>query len=164
MRWPERYVAKLDVTGAQLRYATYLHTSIIPSVPPLAINSQTGTAYVSLNITDQPSLAVVNFHDEPPPLFLSGAGNSANRLGGLVAPGELLTLFGVGIGPADGISATPHLPILPIHIQDALITQQPGANAADHGVHELAESRPVKGAVRPKQRRAHNPESRHRHH
>src|ERR1035438_2365843 len=41
-----------------------------------------------------------------------------------------------------------HLPMLSVHIQNAFVSQQSGALAINHGVHELSKSRPMKRAVR----------------
>jgi uncharacterized protein (TIGR03437 family) len=95
------FLAQLDAAGGKLNYATHLQSFLV-----LTMNSQKNIAYVPLLWSDAPQLATIDFRAEPPPLFLSGAGNSASDLGGVVSPGELLSLYGVGIGPATGISAT----------------------------------------------------------
>src|SRR5512135_2988123 len=86
------FLAQLDAAGDKLNYATHLQ-----SLPVLTINPQKNIAYVPLFWSDAPRLATIDFRAEPPPLFLSGAGNSASDLGGVVSPGELLSLFGIGI-------------------------------------------------------------------
>ncbi len=95
------FLAQLDANGSRLKYATYLESNS----GLLAINGQKTVAYVPLNWIDGPALATVNFQTEPAPLFLSGSGNALSYVGAIVSPGELLSLFGVGIGPAAGVSA-----------------------------------------------------------
>jgi uncharacterized protein (TIGR03437 family) len=95
------FLVKLDAAGGKLNYGTHLQSFLV-----LTMNPQKNIAYVPLLWRDAPQLATIDFRAEPPPLFLSGAGNSASDLGGVVSPGELLSLFGVGFGPETGISAT----------------------------------------------------------
>ena len=102
------FLAHLDSSGHTLKYGTYL-----PNYARLAAGSQGVVIYAMAQTSDgSPLIVRVDFSSEPAPPFVGGIGNAASYQGGIVAPGELITLFGIGIGPSPGVSASGFLGII----------------------------------------------------
>ncbi len=90
------FLSRLDAEGRRLEYSTFL-TGM--GTPALAEGAD-GTAYTWAQLDEGYALARVDFAAEPPPLTLSGIANAAGFQGGVASPGELMTVYGEGVGPA----------------------------------------------------------------
>lgn len=96
------FLVRLDNTGHTLKYGTYL-----PGDARLAAGSHSGLVYAMADESDgSPLIARVDFSSEPASPFVGGVGNAASYQGGIIVPGELVTLFGTGIGPSPGVRAS----------------------------------------------------------
>lgn len=95
------FLSLLDAAGRRLEYSTFLTGTAAPAVAEGA----DGTAFTWAQADSGYTLARVDFSAEPPPLTLSGIANAAGFQGGVVSPGELVTVSGEGVGPgAEGVN------------------------------------------------------------
>ncbi len=96
------FLSRLDAAGRRLEYSTFLTGTAAPALAEGA----DGTAYTWAQMDEGFALARVDFAAEPPPLTLSGIANAAGFQGGVASPGELMTVYGEGVGPGTaGVSA-----------------------------------------------------------
>lgn len=89
------FVTKLDSAGKKVAYSTYLDGFAMGTI---ALDVS-GNAYALSSPSQNFSITKIDFSSEPPPLTLACVANAANYVSGVVAPGEIVSLFGTGIGP-----------------------------------------------------------------
>ena len=92
------YYLELNSSGSKLQYATLI-SAVYQDSAVLALSSA-GQLYVS----SQTALLSVIDAAARPPQGVTCIGNAASYRAGGIAPGEIVTLFGPSIGPADASS------------------------------------------------------------
>jgi uncharacterized protein (TIGR03437 family) len=90
------FVTKLDSAGKKVPYSTYLDGFTALGAIALDVS---GNAYAVSSPGQNFAITKIDFSSEPSPLTLACVANSANYVSGVVAPGEIVSLFGTGIGP-----------------------------------------------------------------
>lgn len=110
----DAFLARLDPNGS-LASATYLGGSLVDDPAAIALDAS-GAVYMTGNTTstDGPFaptlgpgsapvfLAKITFQQtNPPPVMVTCLGHAAQMMGGPVAPGEIVSIFGAGLGPSD---------------------------------------------------------------
>jgi uncharacterized protein (TIGR03437 family) len=99
----DNFYARLDPAGA-VAYATFIEAGLYDARQWLAVAADgdlVAVGVISLGGI-QPSTAVLRISFVAPVRSLECVANAANLTPGVVAPGELVTLFGTGMGPLDG--------------------------------------------------------------
>ena len=118
----DAYVAQINPAGSTLTYAGYLggdaddrgEGSAIGSDGGVFIAGQTTSTAATFPVTTGPDLTynggrdafIVKIEITGPSITLEGIVNAATFLGGPIAPGEIISIFGVEIGPDPGVNST----------------------------------------------------------
>ena len=118
----DAYVAQINPAGSTLTYAGYLGGDADDRGQGIAIGSdgavyiagQTSSTAATFPVTAGPDLTfngdrdafVVKIVITGPIITTEGVVNAATFLGGPIAPGEIISIFGVDIGPDPGVNST----------------------------------------------------------
>ena len=97
----DNFYARLDPAGA-VAYSTFIEGGIYDAPQWLAVAADGDVVAAGLISQASPATAVRRISLVAPARSLECVANAANLTPGLVAPGELVTLFGTGMGPLDG--------------------------------------------------------------
>lgn len=91
--------------------ATWISTEVILAVIPKALLTTAATLQITANNNPQPASNQVAFTVAPPGPRLQSVVNAASFSGDsaapALAPGEIVSIFGSGLGPATALTATP---------------------------------------------------------
>ena len=118
----DAYVAQINPAGSTLTYAGYLGGDADDRGQGIAIGpggavyiaGQTSSAEATFPVTVGPDLTfngdrdafIVKIEITGPSITLEGIVNAASFVGGPIAPGEIISIFGVDIGPDPGVNTT----------------------------------------------------------
>ena len=118
----DAYVAQINPAGSTLTYAGYLGGDADDRGQGIAIGpggavyiaGQTSSAEATFPVTVGPDLTfngdrdafIVKIEITGPSITLEGIVNAATFVGGPIAPGEIISIFGVDIGPDPGVNTT----------------------------------------------------------
>jgi len=118
----DAYVAQINPAGSTLTYAGYIGGDADDRGEGIAVGpggavyiaGQTTSAAATFPATVGPDLTlnggrdafVVKIEITGPSITLEGIVNAATYIGGPLAPGEIISIFGVGIGPEMGANGT----------------------------------------------------------
>ena len=118
----DAYVAQINPAGSTLTYAGYLGGDADDRGQGIAIGpggavyiaGQTSSTAATFPVTVGPDLTfngdrdafVVKIEITGPSITLEGIVNAATFVGGPIAPGEIISIFGVDIGPDPGVNST----------------------------------------------------------
>jgi uncharacterized protein (TIGR03437 family) len=90
---------------------TWISTDVLLAVIPKALLTTQGTLAITVLNSPQPASNAVNFTVTPPGPTIQTVTNAAsfatNGTVPSIAPGEIISIFGAGLGPASALLATP---------------------------------------------------------
>jgi uncharacterized protein (TIGR03437 family) len=103
--------------GSTALAATWVSTGVLLAVIPKTLLATAGTLAITVTNSPQPASPAVNFTVTPPgPVIQSVVNGASFALGGaspVIAPGEIISIFGSGLGPAVLVPATPSTTAFP---------------------------------------------------
>lgn len=103
--------------GTTLLTSTWVGTNVMLATIPKALLMDTGTLAVTVTNAPQPSSAAADFTVTPPGPLIQTVVNAASFTAGspvpTVSPGEIISIFGSGLGPATLIEAAPSGGVFP---------------------------------------------------
>jgi uncharacterized protein (TIGR03437 family) len=130
----------ITLVGAHLFPATVVHAgaAVVPSTwigpevllanVPAALLSTQGTLAITATNAPQPASNTLNWNVTSPGPRIWAAVNAASYTAGsptaTIAPGEIVAIFGSGLGPADALLATPSGGVYPTSLGAAPATTQ----------------------------------------
>ena len=118
----DAYVAQINPAGSTLTYAGFIggddddrgHGIAIGPDGAVFIAGRTSSTAATFPVTAGPDLSlngdrdafIVKIEINGPAITLEGIVNAATFVGGPIAPGEIISIFGVDIGPDPGVNTT----------------------------------------------------------
>lgn len=102
--------------GAVTLTPTWVSTTVMLAVIPKAQLATQGTLAIIVTNAPQPASAPVNFTVNPPGPYIESVVNAAsfaNASPPVIAPGEIISIFGSGMGPAAVVLAEPSGGVFP---------------------------------------------------
>jgi uncharacterized protein (TIGR03437 family) len=111
IRSVDGYILKFDATGSKVLYGSYFSAGSVWTAGVQGIGlDASGHLYAAGSGEPAPGnewwgCVVKTDLTQTPPVWLGAALNSASYIASEIAPGELVTLFGAGIGPATPVAA-----------------------------------------------------------
>lgn len=103
--------------GATQLAATWVGATVMLAVVPKALLAETGALAITVTNTPQPASTAVNFTVTPPGPLIATVVNAASFATGspapTISPGEIISIFGSGLGPAALLQAAPANGVFP---------------------------------------------------
>lgn len=111
IRGTHLFKASVVKAGTTDLTATWISTDVLLAVVPKALLTTQGTLAITVLNSPQPASNAINFTVTPPGPSIQTITNAASFATSstvpVIAPGEIISIFGAGLGPASALLATP---------------------------------------------------------